>query len=651
MTASVAAGLSAVSPGAELRLILKDARTFVRTVVYLFTALEERTFLGVPVDQVLHFLLAAGLLLLLARFLAPWKAALLAVVPLLFKEAFDVKAKLRFLQGVQAPEVTMNSVWDLAAGVLGIGLGLLVVTALRGRWRVSSRPRGVPALHPADRVELPGPLVWLTHVGFIAVSVALIVGMEAGAVAIGRSPWTWVPHAVVIGATVAAVAWLGTANTLALGLAALPFLNWAHRHLATDQLNLGTTLILILFCCELVRRLRTARRRVLLHPADGPLLLYAVLAGTVVLVNCARLGWTTPPLHPEISPIGRLRLYWMIQPLTAVAVYLLAKNLLAEPALLRRGLVGLAAAFGVMCVIGIIEFVVLPLHLEVVPGAAFEAAPQFSVYLSLVWPFLLALALGWRGRSRTLFWAAVVLGPAAMALTYIRSGWAAVAGALLLVAVLFLWRRDWTLGLAGLLAAAVAVALPLWVVRHVAATPRVEFESGLVRNATSVLKRGEYGRARAGVVAAGNEILRRSPILGETGWSAHTLHQAQAVNYGVPVAALSLVAAVCILGAGWLAVWRTRSGLAFAVTAGATATLAAALLEGLGWSSLIRSSIQPLFWYILGLVPASAAAARARARPAAADRARRAPAARLVLLALALVCAVMIAALVWVLWF
>ena len=581
----------------ELGNLVHDAKPIIRATITFFTSLGEERVLGIPVDCLLHFLVAAVIFLVATRFTARWKAAVLTLLAIVLKEALDVPAKLKLFREWRAAQITVDSVWDTASGLLGLGLGFLLASALGDLWRARPARTEGRALPPLEKHELSWPLFATVSIVLLALSALIVIGFEvAGAVA-GR-PLLWLPHLIGASLVLGACIRFGSAPVLLVLIPALPFLNWLHRNVATDKLNVGSTLILTLLCWEIVRRLRTRRPGAFLAGADWAVIVYSAYACCIVAVNAFRLGWTVD------------RVYWLIPVVTGLAVYSLARNLLTDRRLLGWAVIALTAAFGVTAVIGIIEFQVRPLAPSVVPGAFFGGAPQFSVYLSLLWPLVVALALSWQMRPRTLYWACAAAALIPMVLVRNRSCWVAAGVALTVLVVLFLLRRDWALGLSAAIAMAMSFGVLAWSMRHVMADPKTKFKSPLVVRVTSLFAGDAYERSRGRVVDAADEVFRASPLLGNTGPSAHTLHQAHAINYGVLGTVLALAAVLSVLACGWGAVWRGRSPLVFATTAGASACVLAAVIHGMGWSTLVRSSMQPLLWYILGLVPAAARAAR-----------------------------------------
>ena len=631
------ASLTTAPLASELRLVAHDLFTILRPISRLFTSLDDYSFLAIRLDHWLHLATSILLVVVLARIISRRNAVLVALAIMVLKEAIDIPAKLRFLTELRPIQIHIDSAWDFAFGLLGIGAGLLLLILLGPRWRTRPVPAhaihpgaaGIPAcppahIHTTTPLSLPGrgqgegcvvnpvhpggadipacPAAPIYAVLFLG-PVALFAGFLLAGGLSKPEQIIWLAPLLAAALTVLACWKLGPANALLLAMPLLPLANWLQNRLAPFRFNAGSAILVALLAWEAIRRLRTRERRLPVDRSDALLAIYAALASLIVLVNCFRLGWTSE------------RSYWLIPLVTGLAAYFLAKDLLADPRLLRRAIALLAASFGLIAIIGIVEFLASPLRLEEIPGSVFEGAPHFSVYLALLWPFLLALALSGI-RPRALFWPCVALGAAAIVLVFVRSCWAAACAAALLLLVIRLLRRDWLFGLACAGGMAAVLILLAWSVRTVSAQEHTPFRSRLVREAASILAPGSYERARSGVIEAAQSTIDASPILGTTGRSAHTLHQAFLINYGIPAAILAALAILVILGYGWVRAARAGDPIAFAITAGATAAVVASILEGLGWSPVVRSSLQPLLWYLLGLVPASIAAAQHNTQPA-----------------------------------
>ena len=119
----------------EARFILDDLKAIARAIVALFSSLQQESVLGVPVDRWLHLVVAAAIILIAARFMAKWKAAVMTVLFMALKEAVDVPAKLRFLREGGRIALTVDTAWDIVAGLVGLGAGFLFVAAMGYRWR------------------------------------------------------------------------------------------------------------------------------------------------------------------------------------------------------------------------------------------------------------------------------------------------------------------------------------------------------------------------------------------------------------------------------------------------------------------------------------------------------------------------------------
>ncbi|MFO7899907.1 MAG: hypothetical protein R6V58_12715 [Planctomycetota bacterium] len=619
---SPGAALAATSPR-HLEALAHDLKTLARGLLVFFTALDRYQVLGLPLDRVLHVLVAAGVFLVAARLLRRRAAALITLGLILAKEAFDVPAKLKLLRGVHPPTVTTDSMWDAAAGLLGLAVAFGLVTLLGDRWRTTPRRERRDPLPPLPLLELPRPVFYPAAALTALVCLGTVAAFELHAVGRGVGSLAWVPHLVVAVCTVALCRWAGPGGALVAVVAVLPLVNVVHRAYFADPLNAGSTAILILVCCTAVRAVLRRRSALYVRGADWAVALFALVACAVVLANGLRLGWTFERALPSGEVVEKLRAYWLIPPLTGLGIYLAARNALTTRKALVRALAAFAASFGLIAAIGIVEFFTRPYRPEVIPGALFGEAPALGVYLSLCTPLFVVLAVRGGVRPRWLFAVAATLGLVCVVLTFNRSAWAATGVATGVVVLLVLWRRDWVLGLACAAAAGCALWAVAWSVRYTFERSERPYRTRVVRDAASVFLPGEYDRSRARVVRPAEQELSRSPLLGATGTSAHTLHHSLALSYGIPGAILLAGAVAAVLAGGWAGAWRSRKPLAVTVVVGATGCVLAAALNGMGWSTLRRSSMQPFFWFILGLVPAALCAVREPARPPAPPPRRR----------------------------
>jgi len=580
----------------ELDLLLYDAKWLLRGITAFLSKFNRY-----HLDGIVHFFFAAGIFLLAARFVKRWKAVVLTLLLIALKEVVDVPVKLKLIRQQEAMTVTADTIWDVAAGLLGLLAAFGLVWMLGERWRARppvSRPLQLPAGKPA---ECSRALSWIVLIGLIAAGAAVVGGFEVAGLFLERPLMFWASHVVAIGLAVALYALLGPGLALAAIVPMLPFLDWAQRMLAYDKLHMSSTLLIALAVCHAVRLLKTERRVRLGWP--GRLVaLYSAYACVIVLINCFRLGWTIE------------RAYYVVPPVVGFAAFFVAADALRRSERIKWALGAWAVGFLAVTLIAVLEFFVKPLRLEHVPGSVYGQAPALSPYLTLVWPFLLAPALIKGVRGRPLYWAAGVVGLVTIGLVYVRAGWVAAAVALCLLIVLAAFRRDWALGVGAALAIIISIGT---LVGGVRATDQVGLgppQSKYVREAASILWPKAYGRARGGAASAGATLVRRSPWLGETGRTVNTLHHAHAITYGVPGTVLAALAILSVLAGGWVMAFRTRRRLPYMLAAGATAAVVAVLLHGLAWSAFIGTSLQPFLWYVLGIVAAGSAAARADAQ-------------------------------------
>jgi len=363
--------------GAESDLLQYDIKALLRAVVALFSSFKELHVLGVPLDWIVHFAIAALVFLLAARFIARWKAAIVVLALIAAKEIIDIPVKMNLIRQPETMTVTLDTVWDVAFGLLGLGAAFALAHVLGERWRAAAPASDIEPLPPPEQTELSPRISRVTLLAAAGAAAALVIGFELAGFSVPRPALFWAPHVIAAALALVAYLFLGPATGLMILMPVLPFADWAQRYLANDKVHVSTTLILTLLSCHAVGRIRRGRR-VRISLPDWLVAAYAAYACVIVLVNCFRLGWT----------IGRV--YWLIPPVIGAAAYFLGKSLLADAARLRRALTFLAAGFLAVTVIAVAEFILKPLNLEHVPGSAYGSAPSLSPYLSLVWPFLLA---------------------------------------------------------------------------------------------------------------------------------------------------------------------------------------------------------------------------------------------------------------------
>ncbi len=595
----------------DLQALEHDLRVLARALLAFFSSFSHRQLMGIPLDLVAHFLVGAAVFLVAARFYRRWVAWLLTFGLLGLKEAFDTPAKLKVLRGARPVTVTMDSLFDLAAGVAGLFVAYGVVRLLGERWRAKRGDETPRPLPPCSLQELSSSTFYPTAGLAALLCLAVLAAFRLHAIGRVSGPVpSVVPHLVAALAVLVLWRFLGSGGAVVAIIAALPFLNVLHRRIVADPLNAGNTAFLTLMCCVLIAALARRRRVLRLRGADWAVILFAATACFVVLANTARLGWTFDRTLPDGTVIERLRIYWLVPPLTGAGIYLIVRNGLANRRALEWALVAFAASFALVAGIGLVEFFVLPYRPKIVPGSMFGAAPALGVFLSLCLPLFLALFVGGGVRLRPLFGIAAILGLACVALTLSRSAWVATGAATAIVVLAVLWRRDWALGLAGTAAAAFVLWAAIWSFQYVWEQHERPFRTHAIRGAASLVRSGVYEQSRGRVLEPARETLGRSPVLGETGRSAHSLHHSLALSYGIPGAALAAIAVLAVLAYGWAGALQSGSRFATSIVYGATGSSVAAVLNGMGWSVLRRSSVQPFFWFILALVPAALCALR-----------------------------------------
>ena len=577
-----------------LDIFLHDAKLIVRGVASFIAQFKTYRVAGIPADWILHAMVAAGVFLLAIRFLSRRKATILTLGLIVFKEVLDVPVKLVLIQKLPMV-VTADTTLDVIAGLVGLVAAFLLTRKLGDRWSAAQPSSRVEQLPEQPHEDLPPLASRIALACGLAAALAIMIVFGIGG--------HLLPHLVAAALAVGMYFFLGPATALLCLMPALPFADWLHRSVVSDRLHVSTTPILTLLACEAIRRLRRGRRIRVGWPG-WIVAAYAAFACAIVIINCLRLGWTLD------------RLYWLIPPVTGVAVYFLAGDLLADPARLRKALTVLAVTFLVITVIAVIEFALAERPIErreVIPGSVYGTATALSPYLTLVWPFLLALALSAGAAARrTICWPAVAMGAIVIGLVFVRAGWGAAAAAVMLIAIIRAFRRDWALGTAALLAISISVTALAWGFHQSVriGKPKLHFARELAS-----INIPSYLASRGKEIDAGVRVIKGSPILGETGWidDAHLVNclpAAHAVTYGLPAAALAILSVLSILVWGWAGALRSGNRLLLGVMTGASAGIVAAAVHGLAWSTFLGTSQQPFIWYTLGLVAAAVRAAR-----------------------------------------
>jgi hypothetical protein len=95
-----------------------DALRTIKRFVYRTSSVE---IFGIHIDVVLHFIVAFGLVVLLAKFLSAKKSVIIALALVALKELADVFLKSR-IEYIRPP--TIDALVDIGFGILGITLGM-----------------------------------------------------------------------------------------------------------------------------------------------------------------------------------------------------------------------------------------------------------------------------------------------------------------------------------------------------------------------------------------------------------------------------------------------------------------------------------------------------------------------------------------------
>lgn len=571
--------------------LLHDAREVARSAVHVLNGLSQQRALGVPLDRVLHFGVAAGLFLVAVRFLSRTKAILLVLGVIALKELIDVPAKIAFLQGhVGAPELTADTAWDAIAGLSGLGVGVMLAALLGTKW--AARNQTLLRLAPfSEQTALSATTSRMLLTALVVSLTALFLAFQVSGILRGLGPPRWLPHVVTAALVWASSRLFGPANVLLVALPLAQYANWVQRQFASDVLDVSSTVLLALAVRQSAHALYRPTRPLRVARWEWAVSTVAVFCAVVVLFNCFRLGWT-----PR-------RMTWLTTPTVGAIACILTGRLLANAKLVRRALMALAAVLAATCVIGAIEFLSMPLRLEDTPGVVYFDAPGLGAYLSYTWPFVFGIALIGGVRPRWLFWIVSLVAVPMIAIVFVRSCWVACMAAGTLAVIFALVRRDWALGTAALLASGLAAAFLFATLRQTQQTAELKSKPG--REFVSIFAPGGYQHARRDVLGRANEIIRAHPWVGQTGLETHTLYQTLAINYGIPGAVLLMGTLVGLCAANLVHAKLSGRRLCYAAAAGALAALAGAILMGIGWSPFSKAPEQLFGWYMLGLAVAA----------------------------------------------
>jgi hypothetical protein len=377
---------------------------------------------------------------------------------------------------------------------------------------------------------------------------------------------------------------------LYLAWPAVPFFDWANHEFVGSGGYVATSSVLVLGLgvFALIRVAAKRSRPVSFDALDAAVLLFGVLSSGVILIAAARHGATSQ------------RFAWLVWAHISVVVYFLVRRSLATPTMLRSASSALAIGLILMCLIGLIEFVVLPLDLQTIPGSTYQDADDFSVYLAMAAPFLLSLAVLGRGRQRWLTWPAALLAITLVVITWARACWVSTAVTISLVALATAARRDWLLGVSALL---FALGVGLLGARAVASAGSSGYSSPFLREVMSIARPHSFRRARAHAIRVGIDRVKQSPILGQPGTWVDNYFLTMGANYGLPVGGLALLVVCYAVGRGIWSSWRIRDPMLFALAVGAVSGMTGAMLDGMAEPGCSRPGYIPLFWFLIATVP------------------------------------------------
>ncbi len=597
MLSGLTSGMLAASPGNNLPGLWGDAKILLRHTLEVLTSLERHRVLGLPLDRLLHFLVAAAIFAVTARFLKRWRAVLVTLVLMLLKEAVDIPAKLKFLRTGEPLAVTTDSLWDAVAGLLGLGAGMLATTLLAERWLARPRQTAPQELPPPVDRQLRAAMAWFLYCTLGLLSLALLIGHAAFA----GKPLT---HAVVATIVILACRTFGPANVTVLAVPCVPLLIWL-----CNELDLHTwwyytsdTLVLTLLVYVLAERLIKSDFTIRRLPMNPLVAVYALFAIAAVV-------WSLPDGGMTFAKGKQLMCV-----ASGLAVYFLVVNVIRTRTQLRMGVWVLAATVGVICGASIVELFVRPhIVFQKHPGYILGGAEKLSVFATMMGPILLSLAVFARSRQKWFFALLAVLAGVIIVVTASRSAWAGGTVSAAAFCVFALWRRDWVLGAAGCIAITLCGALAVATVERAAAASAA-YRTPILREVLSLSPsrvESSFDTSRGLIWKRGLAEIRERPILGHAGTENNrtAIYLNLAVDNGLVAAAAILIAML------WALLHNLRLGSRIddpplrALVFGCAFGLVGVLVTGVGIGWAVRRDFVPLLWYLTALGPAALAVA------------------------------------------
>jgi hypothetical protein len=556
-------------------LVSRLIRTLRRAMV---TVSDYRPY-GIPIDSILHFLLAGMIFLVVSRWTRKRWAFAASLLLILIKEIIDVPMKAELAE--KGVNLTADAIWDIAFGMAGLGAAWLFVAWRGDTWKV--RPLG------ADFKPLRKCWTWEVSARTLQIgsSLALFIIVFAG-LSLMIIPGIQWPHPVAAALVILGIWRFGPFYTMTALLFSIPFLNWFDYYVvAPHPVAASEISLMALAACCLVPLLRHGQQSLRLSVLD---------CGVIAFSICGTVAAAANLMRPSASVQGAV---WLLRPIQSAIIYLVLTRLADSK---RRVLIichSIVCSLLLLCIAGIVEFIIKPLRLELVPGSAFGDAAAFGTYLTMGAPFALVLSVYSYKKLRWFSLAASLLSVICVGLVYSRTCWASVSVTTCLIIFIWGFRKDYILGFAICMALALAAFLGLYSVRSMASSSS---SPHFVREVATILNPGSLRRSRWRMIEASINRIKVAPLAGQPGpWVEH-YYLTLGANHGLPALAMAGVAFAIIVLRGIARLWSVRDRETFGIVAGGWLGLMGALIAGFALGSFARPTFIPLLWSLCAIV-------------------------------------------------
>jgi hypothetical protein len=567
--------------------IIKDSFEFGKDINHTYQSVRTANILGLPVDILLTFVLAAGMYFVCLRSFSQRVAVAFTLAAILLKELGDI-----FLER-SITAIHFVSYWDtmigIATGLAGIGLGMLCFRPFDAR---ALRDTNI-SLAKQDALPLPG-----TYPQWFSTAALTLLGTGCMAILVyhfAMLPTIATSHIILAVAAVVCFSLRPAASVIFI-IPAVPFLNFAFEHYGLDSwfLRASDTLLLTMATCSVVSRLIRGTACLRRHVVDGALAIYAFLAMLSLGSSVLRQGLNLDKASH----------------LVCLAVWILVREHFTSSLRIRQAAWALGASMGIVCLIALIEFFVREKHvLQRTPHAVYRSAYNLSCYVTVIAPLVLFIAGTRRIRGRWLFALFGFVALLVLIITASRTAWVSSAVLCSGIVVFLLSRRDWSLGVAALVVVLAVGGLGIATINR-AAGRQGAYSSQLSQEILSL----RACRFRANLAStrgwAMNRMIPRArerPLLGTPGIHGEkaSIYLFLLENHGLLATAFIVVALCWIMISNFRFGIRLRSPMLAAISIGCGFSLFASLLSGITDYFMFTREGVPILWYVISLGPAT----------------------------------------------